>query len=249
MTRSIEPEDLDVAADPFDDEVDGCLSRFDAAMQADDLEAARAVLDLLERLLGPEEPELLHAVGLWHWRKRGPTAGRPWLERAVALEPDFADAHHALGWIAEELGDNAAVRIHFLRVLALDAGADEEDGIGTAEQLDFIEEVAAEVLGALPDEFRQRLANVPVVLEDRPSGGLVASGFDPRALGLFEGLEDRQRDELHFAPTRIVLYFANLLASFPDDADLEEQIEVTVLHEVGHFFGLDEDDVARLGLE
>mgnify|MGYP005813335487 CR=1 FL=1 len=50
------------------------------------------------------------------------------------------------------------------------------------------------------------------------------------------------------APTRIVLFTSNLLASFADD-DLEEQVEITVLHEVGHYFGLDENDMVRLGLE
>jgi predicted Zn-dependent protease with MMP-like domain len=51
------------------------------------------------------------------------------------------------------------------------------------------------------------------------------------------------------APTRIVLYACNLLAEFPEAEDLREQVEVTVLHEVGHFFGLDEDDLERLGLD
>jgi predicted Zn-dependent protease with MMP-like domain len=51
------------------------------------------------------------------------------------------------------------------------------------------------------------------------------------------------------APTRIVLYACNLLAEFPDPVDLQEQVEITVLHEVGHYFGLDEDDMERLGLD
>jgi predicted Zn-dependent protease with MMP-like domain len=95
--------------------------------------------------------------------------------------------------------------------------------------------------------FARRLEHVPVILEDRPSGSLVAEGFDPRAFGLFEGPTDGVRDEP--APTRIVLYAANLLAEFPDEPELSEQIEVTVLHEVGHFFGLEEEELERLGLD
>ncbi|RPI57721.1 MAG: hypothetical protein EHM50_11480, partial [Lysobacterales bacterium] len=58
-----------------------------------------------------------------------------------------------------------------------------------------------------------------------------------------------QGDRLALAPTRIVLFCSNLLVGFPDRDELAEQIEITILHEIGHFFGLDEDAVARLGLE
>ena len=76
-------------------------------------------------------------------------------------------------------------------------------------------------------------------------------GFDPRALGLFEGADDagQRSGEIQVAPTRIVLFYANLLASFPDEDALREEIDITIRHEVGHFFGLDEDDMERLGLE
>jgi predicted Zn-dependent protease with MMP-like domain len=89
------------------------------------------------------------------------------------------------------------------------------------------------------------------VLEARPAEALVREGFDPRALGLFEGQGDlgQHSGATHDAPTRIVLFYANLLASFPDEDALREEIEVTILHEIGHFFGLDEDDMERLGLE
>ena len=49
-------------------------------------------------------------------------------------------------------------------------------------------------------------------------------------------------------PTRIDLFTANLLASFPDSQRLDEEIEITLLHEIGHYFGLDEDEVEALGL-
>jgi predicted Zn-dependent protease with MMP-like domain len=140
---------------------------------------------------------------------------------------------------------------HNLEVLRLDAKADIGEGIGTPEDQRFIAAVAEEVLAGIPEEFRDRLTNVPVVLEARPGRALVEEGFDPRALGLFEGPDDygqrsRSSDP---APTRIVLFYANLLASFPDEDALREEIEVTILHEIGHYFGLGEDDMERLGLE
>ena len=50
------------------------------------------------------------------------------------------------------------------------------------------------------------------------------------------------------APSRIVIFSSNLLVDFPDPEELAVQVEITVLHEVGHYFGLDEDDMERLGL-
>ncbi len=99
-----------------------------------------------------------------------------------------------------------------------------------------------------PEVFR-RGSCVRVVtrhaLEPRPSEELVREGFDPRAYGIFEG---NMHDEDAPVPTCITLFTHNLLADFDDD-ELEEQLEITILHEVGHYFGLDEDDMERLGLD
>jgi predicted Zn-dependent protease with MMP-like domain len=181
-----------------------------ASLIAGDAEHLRAVVHEAADLAG-DDAEVVYLQGQIAWHEDGPKAARPFLERAVQTDPDFADAHHALGLVLEVLG----------------------------------------VLHHLPERFRDRLENVPVVLEPRPSRAIVAEGFDPRALGMFEGAGDRdkQAGEVETAPTRVVLFFANLLASFPDDEDLALQVEVTILHELAHFFGLDEDEVAGLGLE
>src|SRR5690606_41317918 len=102
-----------------------------------------------------------------------------------------------------------------------------------------------------PHEYQEPLGNVLVVLDPRPSRALVEEGFDPRAYGLFEGLDHGAH--LNHAQstqiTRIVLFSTNLCADFPEPEDLMEEVRVTVLHEVGHYFGLDEDDMVRLGLD
>ena len=133
----------------------------------------------------------------------------------------------------------------------LDSAADGAEELETPAALDHIAKVAESVLESLPAEFREPLRNVPVVLESRPHLEVVKEGFDPRALGLFEGTEQANSSDIEMpvtAPTRIVLYTANLLASFPERERLEEEIEVTLLHEIGHYFGLDEDQVDALGL-
>ncbi len=221
-----------------------------ADLAEDDPEAALAMLDEA----GPawqDHPELHYLRGDLAWRIDGPEAAERHFARAVALDPRHADAHHALAQVHEAAGDHDAMVRHYLEVLRLDAHDDIGAGIGTPEDQRFIAAVAEEVLEHIPDEFRDRLGNVPVVLEARPARYLVEEGFDPRALGLFEGPDHfvQRSAEAVAAPSRIVLFFANLLASYPDEEELREQVEVTVLHEIGHYFGLSEDDMERLGLD
>lgn len=220
------------------------------ALAEDDPEAALATLEDAAQTW-PDQPELLFARGELEWTLHGPEAAEPHYRAAVALAPEFADARYALGEILGLLGEEQAMIAENLEVLRLDTHADIGEGIGTREDQRFIAQVAEDVLAAIPEEFRARLTNVPVVLEARPGEVLVREGFDPRALGLFEGQGDlgQRSGAADPAPTRIVLFYANLLASFPDEDALREEIEVTILHEIGHFFGLDEQDMERLGLE
>ena len=216
----------------------------------DDPDAALAMLVDAEATW-PDHPERLFTRGELEWTLHGPEAAEPHYRRAAELSPDFADARYALGEVLGLLGEEQAMIAENLAVRRLDIQSDLGDGIGTREDQRFIARVAEDVLAEIPEEFRQRLQNVPVVLEARPAEALVREGFDPRALGLFEGQGDlgQHSNATHDAPTRIVLFYANLLASFPDEDALREEIEVTILHEIGHFFGLDEDDMERLGLE
>lgn len=184
--------------------------------------------------------------------RRGDTAtAEGHLRAAIADDPEHADALHTLARLLEERDDTAEMTELDLRVHALDTRADRRAGLGTPDDLEFIEEHARRALDSLPGHLAERVQDVPVLLEARPSVDIVREGFDPRALGLFEGPTDFARKAGHgdTRPTRIVLFYANLLASTPDDDELAEQVEITILHELGHFFGLDEDEVADLGLE
>ncbi len=55
-------------------------------------------------------------------------------------------------------------------------------------------------------------------------------------------------DALEDRPARIVIFYANLIATCRDEDELEEQLRITLLHEIGHALGLDEDEVDALGL-
>jgi predicted Zn-dependent protease with MMP-like domain len=97
------------------------------------------------------------------------------------------------------------------------------------------EEHVRRALDALPPDLAQRLENVAVVVEDE-------NREEPDLLGLFEGGDE-------FLPDKVTIYRLPLEDSFPDPDELEREIRVTVLHELGHYFGLDEDRLSELGYE
>lgn len=221
-----------------------------AMLRAKDPEAALAELERAPpRLAEDAEVRLAHAD--LAWEVNGADAALPLLEQLVRDVADYADARHMLGCLYEEAGREADKVEQFSEVLRLDQTSD--PALSTdeyAELEELIVNAAESGLDQLPLEFRTQLSEVPILVESRPSADLVDQGFDPRALGLFEGPThmDRQNAEASVTPTRIVLYAANLLEQSVDDDQLRSEVETTVLHEVGHYFGLDEEDLERMGL-
>jgi predicted Zn-dependent protease with MMP-like domain len=112
--------------------------------------------------------------------------------------------------------------------------------------------LVTEVLNTLPDEFASRLANVEVVIEDEPSRAqLRRAGLDPREdtlFGLYEGvpLEERTPD-LPVLPDKISLFYLPIVEACESEEEIRAEIRTTVLHEVAHFFGIDDDDLESWG--
>ena len=97
------------------------------------------------------------------------------------------------------------------------------------------EEHVRRALDSLPPELAAKLENVAVVVED-------VNREEPDLLGLFEGGGE-------FMPDKVTIYRIPLEQDFPDPDELEDEIRITVLHEVGHYFGLDEERLSDLGYE
>ena len=104
-----------------------------------------------------------------------------------------------------------------------------------------------EVLDSLPREFRSRIRNVAVLVEDVPSNQpSPRSGQQGRLiLGLFHGVPTTKKSifDLPTGPDYIVLYQKNIEAVSSSEAEVREQIRLTVIHELGHYFGMDEDQL------
>ena len=127
-----------------------------------------------------------------------------------------------------------------------------ETNLLTLDHNDIRKEVAR-VLDRLPKEFRGQLRNVEIVVEARPSKELLrAEGLDPREdtlYGIYQGvpLPDRSALDPPLLPDKITIFAEPLLEDFPDPDELREEIRLTVLHEIAHYFGMEEEDIEDLG--
>ena len=98
-------------------------------------------------------------------------------------------------------------------------------------------------LDSLPVELADALRNIAVLIREE-------NADDPDLFGLYEGTPLPERgDEAGALPDTITIYRCPLEAEFPDPLELQREIRITVLHEIGHYFGLDEDRLAELGYE
>jgi predicted Zn-dependent protease with MMP-like domain len=108
---------------------------------------------------------------------------------------------------------------------------------------DEFERLVIAELDLLPDEMMDGLENVSFTVEDLPEDGSL------HLLGLYHGIALTERGNYGYGelPDRITLYRKPLLAFSRDLDDLKEQIHVTLVHEIGHFYGLDDDALHELG--
>lgn len=106
-------------------------------------------------------------------------------------------------------------------------------------------------LAALPVPLRERAAALPVTFERVPNAGFVAEGIEPDTLGVFTGpaFADEEQSASP-VPPQIILFLENLWDFVEEDeAIFLEEVHTTYLHELGHYLGLDEDDLFDRGLE
>lgn len=111
-----------------------------------------------------------------------------------------------------------------------------------------LDEVEA-TLGKLPGPLRERARLVPVTFEPVPNEGLQADGIKADTLGLFVGPDFADEESVPMPP-QIILFLDNLWDQAEQDEDwFLDEVHTTYLHELGHYLGLDEDDLAERGLE
>jgi predicted Zn-dependent protease with MMP-like domain len=173
-------------------------------------------------------------------------------ENALATDSEQADALCVLGLVLEREGryDEADAK------LRASARVDPERFQAPVRlSRDAFEGVVVRAGAMLPEEFRSCLDDVPVVVLDLPSVAILTDeepALDPELLGLFVGTALTERT---FAapgiesPPRILLFQRNLERFARDEAELEAEIARTLHHELAHYLGFAEEDMADLDLD
>jgi predicted Zn-dependent protease with MMP-like domain/Flp pilus assembly protein TadD len=213
-------------------------------------EALPALDDAAEAL--PDVPDVLLEKGIALYELCRFDEARQALLAAEALDRDLAWVQHQLGLVAERRGDEDEARRRFGRARKL---SPDEFPKPIALSPDAFDRAVEDALAALPEAVRRYLANVAITVEDLPSDeDLLASDppLSPAILGLFRGAPYGRNDGVDpwtHLPSSIVLFQHNLERFARSRVDLIEQIGVTLIHEVGHFLGLDEDELYARGLD
>lgn len=104
------------------------------------------------------------------------------------------------------------------------------------------DELVDDALDKIPEEFARRMRNLVILVRDYHED-------DPYTLGLYEGvaLTERTHDHTGFLPDAIFIYRGALQDYCHSEEELAHEVEVTVFHELGHYFGIEEEDLHRLG--
>ncbi len=127
------------------------------------------------------------------------------------------------------------------------AAVSDDDGIRDPPVLlldaEAFERLVVDELDQLPDDMVEGLDNVAFVVEDRPEDGSLD------VLGLYDGwaLTERDRYGVGELPDRIILYREPHLAACADEQELRDEIHTTLVHEIAHFYGIDDERLHELG--
>ena len=223
-----------------------------ALFYLDDLEGALFLLRRATKVQGEVgvyrgfEGQILFEMGCFQRALRS-------LERSLALDPDSGHTVYHMALVREHLGDRKEADRLFTR--AANLSPDLYPLPVRIEDRDF-DGAAAEALGALPRELRRYIQNCPILVEDLPGLELIrVEQISPQVLGLFQGVPTTAPGASPTMGTasrsdtdRILLFKRNLEKVALDRPSLIEQIHITLKHEIGHYLGMDEDQIERLGL-
>jgi len=109
------------------------------------------------------------------------------------------------------------------------------------------EAVVEKALEALPNDIAGHLKNIEIVIEELPKGSKAKKSL---LLGLYEGIPLNERSDSFYAgvlPDKITLFQKNIEAFCSNEDEMVEEIKKTLLHEIGHYFGMDDKQLRRMG--
>jgi predicted Zn-dependent protease with MMP-like domain len=173
--------------------------------------------------------------------------------RAIESDDALPDAHCALALVLERAqSTRPSAEVAFRRAAELDPDAYPAPRRLSADAFEGQLRMASELL---PERFGRLLDEVVVTVEDLPSDEILRSEsvpLDPELFGLFVGVPLTERTSFSPGgelPPRVLVFQRNLERLFPDEEQLVEEIARTLYHELGHYLGMDEDELEAIGLD
>jgi predicted Zn-dependent protease with MMP-like domain len=161
--------------------------------------------------------------------------------------PEDPDIHYRRGLVFEKLGRDDEAQATFARAAELDS---KHYPLPTEISAEQCERIVQEVLAGLDPAVRDFLGNVPVRVEDFASRRIVTEdNVSPQILGIFVGTPCREKTAIDQAtgPDVILIFRKSLEKIAGTREELVSEIRKTVLHEVGHYLGFEEHELADLG--
>lgn len=232
---------------------DDPVVRFLAGLACLDLDRTReAVLELRHAVkLDPDDAESRSQLAYALFRTCRFDEARAETSKTLELDATISDAHYTSGLLAERAGAFDEADKCFAR-------ANEIDGEIFPRPLrlsdEAFERTLDEARGFLNETFRKHLDKVTVTVEALPDEAVLGDTnppMDPELLGLFVGMPLPDRSDFSPGgelPPRILVFKRNLERTFPEPNALREEISRTLHHELGHYLGLDEDELEAIDL-
>ncbi len=198
-----------------------------------------------------EDVEARGALGVCHFFRLETLTAEKELRRALLTEPEWAEAHHWLGRVLEWRGRYPEAMVEFQKAAQYD-----RDHYPVPERLDEdeLDAVVHEAIEPLPPRIKRALDDVAILVEEYPSEELLKEAdppLPPDLLGLFTGASHAERTTTASGvlPGTIHVFRRNIEHFGGERAEVVDELRVTLLHEIGHALGMDEDELHALGLE
>lgn len=225
-----------------------------ARYETGDIRGTREAADRAGALgVGEEAMRLWYLAATEHYEWNFGEA-RDQLDALLAREPDFAEAWYLLAQVSEMQGDEVMARRGYARAHDIDP---DRFLMPRRVEEEVILEAVHQAADSLPEEFREHLDELAVVVRTVPDEDLARNEdpdgppIPPDVLGLFVGSSQLEKSvfDVGSQPGLIFLFQRNLERVCPDEETLVEEIHITLWHELAHYLGFEEEDMPELGLE
>jgi predicted Zn-dependent protease with MMP-like domain len=236
----------------LNDEGDAPELRYLLGVSLMDLDEVHAAISELENATGqdPGWPDPHAALAWAYFRACRFDEAQEMVDGVLQMEPELAEGHQLQGLLAERAGDEDGAATAFAEARRLDPER-YPDAVHMDEE-EFLE-VAREAVRELDESILEVLEETSFFVQNVPARDLLVESeppLDPQLLGLFVGrsLLEQSVHDSGALPNAMYLFQRNLERGASTRGELEEEIRITVLHEIGHHLGWGEEELEARGL-